>query len=229
MGAYSSTAQLLLQSRVINISNRKPLKNVRVWNVTSNSQSFTDTAGYFSIQAKQGDRIKFSLDNFYTKELLLLADEWNVIDVITLEKMVITDTATNLNPYQKDSVERFRMYELVLTRKNAKTRIPGWNEQKTGGPFVIDAPISGLLDKRSKKSKKRNAFKEHFYATENQLYVAYRYSDSLVSSLTGLKGEAIGLFRNAYPATPTFCRETNDLEFNSWIRYNYKLWIKRDK
>lgn len=230
--AHYSWAQQL-QNKVVNRSSGKPLAHVLVYNVSNQLQVLTDSLGQFTIMAKKGDRIKFSKDDFYSKELLLLDDDWNVIDIIALERKGMinaVDSLQSLSQYQQDSIERFRMYEHILTRKTAKTRIPRYKEQKTGGPFVVESPISGLLDKRSRKTKERKAFASKFYATEQQLYIASRYSDSLITSLTGLyDNEDIRSFKEAYPADYAFCRHTNDLEFNSWIKGNYKLWLKRKK
>lgn len=192
-----------------------PLYPVTVVNLTTQKSVYTKDDGSFSIAARPGDKLIFTLVGYSTAEQYISADIFPKkinIQLITysyqLDEFVLRPKYT---PYQLDSLHRSSVYSRAMAWKRTST---------------IMSPVSFIADRVSGKSKKRLSFQRNFRSWEKEKFVDTRYTPEVVAQLTGLSGDSIGYFMNAYPMPYDYARVASDLEVKMWIRFNYKEWIK---
>lgn len=207
------------------------LNGARVENKSRKRFAFTDDRGAFSVYATPGDTLQFSLVGYLTRNMILHGTEPPAFRRITLSKDLIPiDTVVitpGLTPYQQDSLERRAVYGKKVDEQPAKFKLNKRHPLYGGsgeGKVSFNAPISSFLQKRSRKYKRLKSFQDHFKADETQRYIDSRYSKAAVTSLTGLTGEQLDTFMQAYPISYDFARAATDLEIKMWIRYNYRVW-----
>lgn len=176
--------------------------------------------GKYTIPAQRGDKIEFSFLGYYPVNLIM-PEEGKVFRRISMKKQLFTldevQIRPDLTPYQIDSIERRSRYALDLNRTRASSSVLG----------SVFHPASALAEQFSKKSKQRFRFQKNFAKWEDQRFVDTRYSSDEVAGLTGLTGDTLAAFINAYPMPYDYARTATDLEIKMWIKYNYRQWIKK--
>lgn len=95
-----------------------------------------------------------------------------------------------------------------------------------GGGFT--GLIGTPLKKLSKSYKQNQRFKANFKNGIEQKYIDTRYTQSLVTALTGFAGDTLAYFMNSYPMEYSFARAATDLELKMWIRNNYKDYLHKE-
>ncbi len=192
-----------------------PLYPVTIVNLSTQQSSYTNTDGTFSIRAKAGQTIAFSFIGYEHVEYTVAPGASNTNIKIKmysttyqLRELIVKPKYT---PYQIDSIENKRVYAPALS-------LPHSNP--------ITSPISFIAEKLSSRSKQIFRFQKNLDQWENQRFIDTRYTPQLVSLLTGLKGDSVGYFMNAYPMDYKYARAATDLEIKMWIRFHYKEWMK---
>lgn len=204
-----------LQGNVIDKATGQPLYPVTVVNLTTQAVTYTNENGNFIIRAEAGQKIAFSFIGYksrqypmpisvgiYKTEIKLEAISYNLREVILMP---------DYTPYQRDSIQRVTTYRQTLDVKHASP---------------IASPFSYVAEKFSKKSKQTFAFQKKYERLENERFIDTRYTPDLVAEQTGLSGDSIGYFMNAYPMPYDYARTATEMEMKMWIRYNYREWIK---
>ncbi|MBS1772893.1 MAG: hypothetical protein JST82_08530 [Bacteroidetes bacterium] len=197
------------------IGTDKMLYPVMVMNVSTQETTYTGSDGNFTLRAKPGDKILFSLIGYNPVQVFASADmfatkmkiEMSVANY-QLQDFILRPKYT---PYQIDSLHRQTVYKRSLAWK------------RTSSPL---SPVSFIADRISKKSNTRLAFQRNYLKWEDNKFIDTRYTPELVEQLTGLTGDTLGYFMNAYPMPYDYARASTELELKMWIRYNYKEWVK---
>ena len=207
-----------LKGFVYDSASKAVMNTVRVENLTSHEGTFTNKIGYFELDAREGDFIEFNFLSYRSKMIRVTAEDLKGYKSvylkgkpIPLKGVVIKKGPTQ---YQQDSARRASIYEDVLE----------YEQQKS-----VMSPITSVYQKFSKKHKKTRKFKDQIVNMEYQNFIDSRYTPELVSSLTGLQGEAVQPFINAYPMEYQFARTASDLEIKMWIKYNFQEYSKSKK
>jgi len=220
-----------ISGRIVNDDNAVPLSGVVIENLNSKGfHAISDEGGHYTITAKSGDSIRFSLLGFSPRIVTYNGENNGWFSWIAMSpKNYVIDTIIvrkELTEYQKDSIENREIYGKKVDYRPAKPKLPKLKEVEAGKPFVIKAPISGFIEKRQKKYKRLKAFQQRYAVTETQRFIDSRYTPELVTELTGLSGDTLVIFMQAYPMTYSFARAASDLEVKMWINYNYREWMK---
>jgi hypothetical protein len=193
---------------------------VIVKNKTKTQSTMTDVDGKYSIRADKGDEIEFSCMGYYPLTVLM-PEAGNVFRRVSMVKKLFSleevEIRPDYTPYQLDSMRRRKLYALDLSREKVSSTVMG----------TIFSPASALAEQFSKKSKQRFRFQKNFVKWEAQKYVDTRYTPEEVASLTGLGGDTLATFMNAYPMPSDYARSATDIEVKMWIRYNYREWAKK--
>lgn len=217
--SFSVHAQTL-EGIVIENEGGSPLPAVIVVNKTQGQSMMTDVDGKYSIRANKGDEIEFSYLGYYPQNLLMPENVNTFRRIGMIKKMFSLEEVEirpDYTPYQLDSIRRHQLYALDLSRQRASSSVMG----------SIMSPASALAEQFSKKSKQRFRFQKNFAKWEDQKYVDTRYTPEAVSTLTGLNGDTLAAFINAYPMPYDYARTATELEIKMWIKYNYREWIKK--
>jgi hypothetical protein len=209
-----------LEGIVAESDDGSPLAAVMILNKTKNQSTMTDVDGKYSIRADKGDNIDFSYMGYYPVSLMM-PESTNTFRRISMKKKLFSleeiEIRPDYTPYQIDSMRRRKLHALDLSREKVSSSVMG----------TIFSPASALAEQFSKKSKQRFRFQKNFVKWEGQKYIDTRYLPEEVASLTGLSGDTLAAFINAYPMPQDYARTATDLEIKMWIKYNYKEWIKK--
>lgn len=180
----------------------------------------TDANGKFSLPAAKGDTVEFTYLGYFPVSIAM-PEGTNVFRRITLRRKAVSleevEIRPDWTPYQLDSIRRRQAYALELSRKRASGSVMG----------TIGSPASALAEQFNKKAKQRKRFQENFAKWEDQKFVDTRYAPDQVATLTGLSGDTLAAFMNAFPMPTDYARAATDLEIKMWIKYNYRQWIKK--
>lgn len=194
-----------------------PLASVSVSNVATQQTAYTDANGGFTIIAAGGQQLVFMMLGYETTRQYAPPGIGNAAMQVSLRKLSFTLDEfifkPKYTPYQLDSIERIETYQRALSRQRSS----------------VMSPVSFIAERLSKNSKQIFRFQKSFNMMEDIRFIDSRYSPYLVAQLTGLKGDTIGFFMNAYPMPYEYARGATDLELKMWIRSNYKLWLQSPK
>lgn len=190
------------------------LPAVAVTNKTKGQSTMSDADGRYSITAAKDDNLEFAYLGYYTVAMLM-PEDGNVFRRISMKKKLFSLDEVVIGPgwtpYQLDSIERRKTYKFALERKKERS---------------VFSPATAIADNFSKKAKQRWRFQKNFAKWEDQKFVDTRYTPEEVAELTGLQGDSLAAFINAYPMPADYARTATDMEIKMWIKYNYRVWIK---
>jgi hypothetical protein len=195
------------------------LAGVVLRNIETNQGALSGIDGKFKIRASKDDEIEFSYLGYYSFRMRV--PESGVYRQVTLKKKLfeLDDIVIrpDYTPYQLDSIERRKTYNLALNRGFASSSVLG----------SVFSPVSALAEQFDKKSKQIKRFQQNYFKWEDQKFIDTRYSFGEVSKLTGFTGDTLAAFIAAYPMPVDYARTATDMEIKMWIRYNYREWIKK--
>lgn len=219
-----------LKGLVVDRETGEPLAKAWIHGLSSGTNAFTDISGSFEIMVSQQDNLHVSLVGYEALDAVVTPGQ-QYLKVSLAKKRVAMDTVVirpGLTDYQQDSLERRAIYGKKVDEKPAKfgLRLPN---ATYGGTASFNAPISSIIQKRTKKYKRLKAFQDRFRKNEGQLFVDSRYTPVLVQELTGLKEDSLALFMSRYPMPYDFARQASQLELMMWVKYNYREWVKPGK
>lgn len=212
---YSTTYAQTISGIVTEAQTGQSLYPVSVINVSTQQTVYTNQFGAFTISVEEGQQLVFSMVGYKEQRKYITAELIkNGIKVALpilsyeLNEFILRPKYT---PYQLDSLRRRSTYKRTLA----------W--QRTNS---VMSPVSFIADRISKKSRSRLEFQRNFIKWEGEKFIDTRYTPELVSKLTGLTGDSLGHFMNAYPMEYDYARNATELELNMWVRYHYRLWMK---
>jgi hypothetical protein len=208
----------IVSGKVVDATTGDPLVAVSIVNVATQAGTYTDDHGQYSIRAKTGEQLSASSLGYKT-ETFAVSDGSNYIQ----RQVSLTRLNYNMNefivrpkysPYQADSIQRASTYERTLIRRHEGS---------------VMSPVSFLAEKISRKSKAMFRFQKDFARMEDERFIDTRYGAEVVTQMTGLTGDTLANFMNAYPMPYDFARGAGELETKMWIRTNYREWLAKER
>lgn len=226
--SLNNALAIKLQGTFSDAQSGEALSNVLIQNLNSGVITYADVSGNFSIEVNLGDLLSCSMVGYESFNINILSDEPEQYLPLKLKRKTIaidTIVIRSLTKYQQDSLANREIFGKKVEEKPAKFGMVKWKYQEGGKPLKFDAPISSLIQKRTKKYKRLKAFQDRYKNDEKQLYADSRYTPQLVTALTGLTNDSMLLFMKTFPVAYDFSRAATDLELKMWIKYNYKTWL----
>lgn len=193
----------------------RTLYPVTVVNMATQESAYTNERGEFTLPVYPGQQIGITYVGYKHMQRLVTSDMLSGTLKIALtpfryelDELVVRP---NYTPYQLDSLHRRSVYQRTLA----------W--QRTSS---VMSPVSFIADRLSSKSKQRYKFQQNYFKWEDEKFIDSRYTPALVTQLTGLTGDSLGYFMNAYPMAYDYARAATELELKMWIRFHYREWLK---
>jgi hypothetical protein len=213
----------------------EPLNNVLIKNLNSGAVAYSDTSGNLSVTVSYGDSLSCSIMGYESHTMHILSEEPEQHFLLKLSRKILTiDTVVvrSRTKYQEDSLANREIFGKKVDEKPARFKRAKKDPLYGGsgsGILNFDAPISSLIQKRTKKYKRLKAFQDRYKNDEKQLYADSRYTPELITTLTGLTNDSLSLFIKTFPIAYDFVRTATDLELKMWIRYNYRTWLFKSR
>lgn len=204
-----------IQGTLLSMDTGDPIGGAVVGNSTTRNTAVSGADGSFRIYAKKDDRVVVTAAGyepyFFTStgyngaagtiRLHVIASELNEVIV-----------RPRYYQYQADSARRASTYQRTMARQRTSSAM---------------SPVSLLAERFNARSKQIRRFQQEFNAWEDQRFIDVRYNTDIVTQLTGLRGDSLAAFMNAYPMPYDYARAASELELKMWIRNNYREWIVR--
>ena len=140
----------------------------------------------------------------------------------TIQIKEVTVKAKTYN-YRQDSVENRAIYHKAFRTVNEHPTVGFANGVAVTGLF------SELAYRVSGKKKRAKILIKNIAANEQEHAIGSRYTPDLTNRMTGLTGDTLASFMNAYPMPFDYALAASELELKMWIRDNYKDWIARGR
>jgi len=211
IGGFAQT----FSGKVTEATTGQPLYPVTVVNIRTQQATYTTEGGNFNIAAQQGDKIAFSYVGYKTLEYPVTENDAGKTTTIRMVRVSYQLKELVLMPdftqYQIDSIERVKTYRPFLTRTKSS---------------AFSSPVSFVAEKFNKRSKQIFRFQKKFGQWEDERFIDSRYTPELANEMTGLDGDSLAHFMNAYPMPYDYARAATELEMKMWIRDHYRQWLK---
>ena len=214
----------VLEGIVLDAETKSSIQGVTIVNKHTRAVVFTDSQGYYKLQAAEGDTISFSHTAYKTLTEVMpysMGKTYKTIELKMETYNLKQATIKGMTQYQKDSIAKREMYEHTINKTAPKPKYTG---------LGVSGGVSYLADKILGISKKQKKFKNNLVKDEQQGFIDTRYTTVLVSAQTGMKDvDNIAAFMAKYPMTYQYARQAGDLEMKLWIRNNYAEYITKHK
>lgn len=227
LGTYNATGQkAVIVGVVTDKLSKQPVRTASIRNITSGNTVVSRSAGQYSVTGLKGNILSFSATGYFTDTLTITDSvlQLKKVDIVlrplsgTLPDVTVT---AKLNPYQIDSLERRRNF-LALVGESKLPRVSTVNDLGFG--------VGINLDYWKKRERSKRKARELFDITEEEAYINYRWTDTLVHKYSRLNGDTLIDFMQQYRPTWEWLRqneEEEDLVYH--INKSLKQYFKREK
>lgn len=232
--AYSQ--MVVITGTVRDEASRKPLYLATVMNKRTGEAIFTDSTGFYRIDAKGRDTISFSFLGFFTNIFVVpqrLERIIHNVDLVPRSQRLSEVEIKALTPYQHDSLDRIETFgeylkqptpQFINTHAHSLYDKPDPNYNSS---FGLEFPLFPFFSKRGREKRK---FGKMYSKFEKEQYINSRYTPELVNRLTGLTGDSLSLFLYEFRPSYELVRTASNLVFWSWIKIQYRSWVdKKEK
>ncbi len=212
----------ILEGLVLDRETMEPVVGVSVVNTYNGKAVSSDNEGYYKINANAGDTLMFRHIAYRLAQRVMtytMGSKYQSVLMEPLLHQLKEAVVTTRTKYQQDSLEKQLTYNHELHRQ----LVP---KPKVMGPACVGC-IGWAVDKIRGKNKQAKKFRKKFAAEDRMNFIDSRYNPELVIALTPLRDtDSIAAFIYAYPMESDFARQASDLELKSWVRANYKEYIR---
>lgn len=198
--------------------------------VINNAGQFTitDSLGNYTIAIAEKDSLAFVFNGKSTiKFAVHNVNDPRHVD-ITLhvpykgKYKVMKEVVVHTKSYREDSIENREAYKKIFDYQ--KPTLSTSVNTATGG---VGADVNEIINIfRFRRNKMMQKFQLRLEEQEQEKYINYRFSKTVVKRITRLEGEQLSLFMLRYRPTYEFASNADELTFNQYVLncyYNFKL------
>jgi hypothetical protein len=223
--AFKSFAQdKVVTGLIFDKDSKERIATISIHNITAGTSVYDNLKGEFKINAKEGDWLVFSKlgyhpDTINVQSTMSLAVYMSRL-AIQLREVTVRDSV--MNPEKR-----------LLATQNDFTKIYGSLAYRDflsmpsygGAGLSIDA-IWNSLSRSGRNAERLQGIIQRDY---QQNVIDYRFNRTFVARVTGLKGEKLTSFMTRYRPGYYTTSTTNDYEFISMIKNNYRRFIRNPR
>jgi hypothetical protein len=214
---YNNSYGQELRGFLLDSATHLRISSVRVSNSRTNKLVYSNSNGFFSIDAISNDTIIIKLDGYIAKRLIyspLFNDTIRLYLSSHSKLLPGVSVSSRYNQYQMDSMVRKRDFEQMRGgRLSTVSRAQG---------FGVAINLDRIFKKRYKFQRKNE---KHFRQRETDAYITYRYNPQLVAQYSGLKGEELQNFMDRYtPSYDWLRKHPSDDEIFRYINEHLKYF-----
>ena len=185
---------------------------------TGGASTITDSMGVYHLSITEKDSISFFYNNKPTQKFAVKSiPDYNDFDISlqvrVFEKYkLLKEVKIFSKSYKQDSAENRNTYSKIFDYTK-----PGIRSTYTpGSPPGLD--IGELINIfRFRRNKMNAAFQKRLLQEEENKYVNYKFSNTLLNRVTGLSGTALTKYKMKYQPSYYFVTTATELEFYEYI------------
>ncbi len=220
-------AQNTISGTVFDSSRINYVPGVKVIN-NAGQFAITDSLGNYTIAIAEKDSLAFVFNGKSTVKFPV----YNVTDPrhfdITLhipykgKYKVMKEVIVHTKSYKEDSIENRQTYAKVFNYQK-----PTLRSSVNASSGVVGADVNEIINMfRFRRNKMMQKFQLRLEEQEQEKYINYRFSKTVVKRITRLEGEPLSLFMMRYRPTYEFASNADELTFNQYVLncyYNFKM------
>ena len=223
-GALVFAQDKQLEGIVFDKDTRERLARISILNLNTRSLWYNDLKGEFKIDARPGDRVVFSKEDYLPDTIVIKNTESMVVymqrSAIMLREVTIRDSLHT--PMQRLLATKREYNKAYGSRafSNPFSTAPGG-----GAGLSLDALYNSL----SRSGQNAQHLQELIQSDYEQNVIDYRFSRSFVANITKLKDQDLSEFMRRY--RPSYFTVTNDTEYEFvvYIRTSLRRFLKNKK
>lgn len=215
----NAQVQVQVSGLISDIDSRQAIPYVSILNRSTHTGVMGGESGRFTIDARQGDTLEFSMITYETKFIVVPAASMFINVYMTKRNIQLGQVDIRGKNYKNDSMATRAEYGKYFGYK------------KPGAMDVLKTlptnPITALTYLVPSKTRKRNEhFKEQLVYWEKEKYIDNRYSEELVERMTHLNGAELDTFMNKYRPGYQFMQDASDYDLMLYIKQSYAQYQK---
>ncbi len=190
--------------------------------------AITDSLGNYTITVAEKDSLAFVFNGKSTVKFPI----YSVTDPrhfdVTLhvpykgKYRVMKEVVVHTKSYKEDSTENRELYKKIFDYQ--KPTLSTSVNSATGG---VGADVNEIINMlRFRRNKMMQKFQLRLEEQEQEKYLNYRFSKTVVKRITHLEGEQLSLFMMRYRPNYEFASNADELTFNQYVLncyYNFKM------
>ncbi len=207
-----------VRGRVYDRSRQTGLEAVTVMS-TGGQWTMTDSLGYYRISLPYSDTLYFSYQNKETARYPVSQMQDPTQFSIALHVYIATlpNVIVRAPRYQIDSMMNREFYAKIFDWQK-----PNPLKSVNVGPTGVGMDPNAIINLfRFRNNRRIAALQERLIQEEQDKYIDFRFSRSLVKKLTGLDGDDLTKFMNKYRPPYDFCVLSNELEMGYYVQQCY--------
>ena len=214
--ANSANGQITVSGTVYDSTKLYSITGVEVKS-TGGDMSLTDSAGIYIISVTEADSISFFYRNkstikFPVKEIKNYNEFDISLQVRVQEKYKPLKPVYIFSNYRKDSAAKRIAYGKIFNYDK-----PGISSTYTPGSSAGLDLVELINIFRFRKNKHTLQFQKRLIQQEQDSYVNYRFSSTLLKRVTGLSGLMLEKYRSEYRPSFGFILSISEVEFYEYI------------
>lgn len=199
---------------------------VNIRNLTTGIAVYNSLKGEFKIDAKPGDRLVFSKQEYYLPDTITVQSNaalavYMAHTAIQLKEVTIHDTI--LSPDKRLAATKAE-YSKIYGSLGYRDFLTSPNN---GGPAGLS--IDALYNSLSRSGRNAAHLKQQIEDDYKQNVIDYRFSRTLVSKITGLKDQKLTDFMLKYRPGYYTTTTASDYEYITMIRANFKRYLRNPR
>jgi hypothetical protein len=220
---------VMVHGTVYNMYRTKPLEGVSVVS-TSGRGMATDSNGNYVIEVNRNDSIYFSyLGKATMKYPVSSINTFSGFDIaLHVDPVELKEVRVMPRNYRMDSLQNRKDYARIFDFKK-----PGFKINDVGNAGVglgVGVDLDELINMfRFQRTRRILAFQHRLVDEEQDKYVDYRFSPSLVIKITHLSEPDLDTFMTRYRPSYEFCKRSNDYDFYDYIKLAFQEYQKDRK
>jgi len=220
-------AQNTISGVVLDSSRINYVPGVKVIN-NAGQFAITDSLGKYTISVAEKDSLAFIFNGKSTMKFPVhnVSDPRHFDIALRVpyksKFKVLQEVIVHTKSYREDSAENRQTYSKVFNFQ--KPTVASSIDPSSG---VVGADLDQLIGMfRFRHNKMMKKFQLRLEEQEQEKYVNYRFSKTVVKRITHLEGEQLSMFMLRYRPSYEFTVDAGELAFNQYILncyYNYRL------
>jgi hypothetical protein len=217
--AFAEAKAQIITGKVVGDTSDRPVAATLITH--SGYQTSNDANGNFKIHISGiGDTIKVLAVGYqdYVFPVKDIKQDHLVIRLKTFPVMMKEVTITAERNHKKDSIELRKEYGKVFNYQPPKIK-DAFVGPPPNVPFAfVSIDLIGLFNALNKKNDPEYKLKKVLLRDEEANYVATRFNKSLVTRVTGLKGDSLNVFMDKYYPTTDWVKKASDYDIMVYVK-----------
>jgi hypothetical protein len=212
---YATAHGQIMQGQIIDASTGKPLEDVNVLNIHTQSGTIAGNDGSFTISAGTGQLIEFRKVGYKIIRVRIPSGKLPPYFKVGMERGAVQLPSIEVNgiakDYKSDSERYYALYKHPL------------DFPEMSAAEMMRSPFSAL----SKRNRQIWEFQKEFEWFQQQKFIDYTFNEKLIEKVTGMKGDSVVAYMKLFRPTYEQLRSMNEYTYYTYIKRTVTLYRER--